>query len=865
MNNPGILFVFPHVEEITGTCVDSFTESLGTSYIMAYLQMHGIYSAIYIQEKPTSVAAVVEEILNYKINVIGFSCYDSNFYICSLIAKNLKLRNPALSIVFGGPTATLSYRRILGSHHEVDICCIGEGEETSVEIIHAIKNGMPLNDVNGIAYRLKNKITVTKPRLIQSMSFTKCILDKYPSPYLAGFLAGRQHYAGGNDDLPVITSRGCIYKCTFCTNTVLRGNRVRYHSVQRIIDEIKYIKTKISPDRKIAFFDDAFTLNVLRAKQICRRIIDEKLNDISYICVTRIDRLDHDLIELMVKANFKSMYFGLESASALILKKIKKCYTGRTGADNSLQSESKFLDTVKKNVRLSQENGIDVIPSIIQGLPADNETEIGLTLAFVKRLGVKKYFHNYFKLIYGTESYEDCESYGIKKQISALPMQTKTVYAYDVAAVSPLDISINHQIQEIKNLENFTTFCDVFRTRDISSGDDGKLNVFIECVTHVRSVLTWLQNRLRFDAKIFIVERDWTNQSWNNVMNSIVDCGVPISHYVRLKEGKTDPILTYFQQHLANFDLCNNNEKWLWGENNKLHMMKSVALWKSLEDPYNGTKALLLNEGADLYECMRWLDTKSSLAIPTEDLWRWDCAIVDRCRFCSRCSVAELNNIIIDVKGGVKLCYSGPVVCYVGENLGQLRKDIEKQRKSTMLRRQCDICEISSTCPKCIYLPQNLPEEMYCKCMRQKAGLRTLFALFDIVKTIRKQKKALLHTKESVIISWLARDVLTNDFFHGSNITFSSWEILKFEIGSKAFIVNTRLGKVMDLPPQLSELWDLIAESHGTNNKIEHAIKKKSEKIPYADLKSSFFVYIQKALHLSPIQIIHQAFPNYFE
>jgi len=97
-------------------------------------------------------------------------------------------------------------------------------------------------------------------------------------------------------------------------------HRIRYHSIDRGIAELKTIQTALEakpPDiplhRVVTIHDDAFTLNVPRAKEICRRIISEGIN-LQLSCLCRADNLDEELIELLQQAGFLEITFGLESA-----------------------------------------------------------------------------------------------------------------------------------------------------------------------------------------------------------------------------------------------------------------------------------------------------------------------------------------------------------------------------------------------------------------------------------------------------------------------------------------------------------------------------------------------------------------------
>ena len=103
------------------------------------------------------------------------------------------------------------------------------------------------------------------------------------------------------------------------------GRTIRYHSIERVVAELKYISplNDIPSPKTVTIQDSCFTLNLNRAKEICKRIAVEKFN-IELICETRIDLMDKEMLDLFKKANFKQIDIGLESAVPAVLKNIQK-------------------------------------------------------------------------------------------------------------------------------------------------------------------------------------------------------------------------------------------------------------------------------------------------------------------------------------------------------------------------------------------------------------------------------------------------------------------------------------------------------------------------------------------------------------
>jgi radical SAM superfamily enzyme YgiQ (UPF0313 family) len=121
----------------------------------------------------------------------------------------------------------------------------------------------------------------------------------------------------------IITSRGCPYKCTFCAR--ITGHKLRFKTIDQIIDEIKYLKEKFKI-KQFHFYDDTITCNKNFIKTLCNRIIDENLN-LHWSCFARVDTVDEEILGLMKKAGCFVIMYGVESLDEKILLDVKKGIT----------------------------------------------------------------------------------------------------------------------------------------------------------------------------------------------------------------------------------------------------------------------------------------------------------------------------------------------------------------------------------------------------------------------------------------------------------------------------------------------------------------------------------------------------------
>ncbi|MCP4219514.1 MAG: radical SAM protein, partial [bacterium] len=513
-----MVFVYPQFNDVIKGYVEAFTFSLSTAYIRAYLAGKGLHTEQYLQNRPGTVRQCAREIIAMGADIIGFSCVDSTLYYSILVADAVKEIKPDAVIIFGGASHTLSDKFIMENHPSVDICCRGEGEETCFELIVKLRDKQDLDDISGITFRRDNQLVRTPPRPLREEGEKNCGLDFLPSPYLSGMIDFEKLQDNDLFQYSLLTARGCPHQCTYCTNTAMGHFKVRYHSVERVISEIKEMSKRVTPGQNIVIYDDAFTIHVKRAKAICRRIIEENLAHIGYECMTRIDKFDEELLQLLHQAGFKVVIFGLESSNPSILNTIKKARS-QPAVNGDYRPEQRFLDTMKQNIAKVKAIGMGTGVSFILGLPGETKKEARETLDFVQSLNVDYCIHNFLDISRGTEIFETCGNYGIGMRPSPFILPPITEFAYDVFELTPLDISVNINLLETWNTEGVEMLLEMFGAwkTDITGGKTDGLHVFIETLpADENRLFQWLADIVPFNGIVFIVEDNWEKYSFEN-------------------------------------------------------------------------------------------------------------------------------------------------------------------------------------------------------------------------------------------------------------------------------------------------------------------------------------------------------------
>ena len=169
----------------------------------------------------------------------------------------------------------------------------------------------------------------------------------------------------------LIDGKGCPYRCVYCVEPIISKRKARYKSIPRVIEEIEYIVDRHHYPY-FMFWDELFTLNIERSKEICRRIIAKKLNKrCQWMITTRVDKADEELFILMKKAGCWMVVFGVESGNQKVLDAVKKDIT---------------LEQSRRAVNLAYRCGLKTVGHFIMGLPGSSRETDADTINFALSL-----------------------------------------------------------------------------------------------------------------------------------------------------------------------------------------------------------------------------------------------------------------------------------------------------------------------------------------------------------------------------------------------------------------------------------------------------------------------------------------------
>jgi anaerobic magnesium-protoporphyrin IX monomethyl ester cyclase len=327
---------------------------LGLGYLAATLRQEGISVAL-LDGTFTTPEALVEKARSLRPRIIGIYAMVTLREDALRLARSLK---GGSLLVAGGPFPTSQPESFLPPF---DLVVLGEGEETFQEVAKRYLEGEEIQGIAGTVTREERN--PTRPYIED--------LDRIPFP--ARDLHENDRYQAywkrtfGHRCAPLLTTRGCPYRCDFCARPVF-GNRYRERSAGNVVSEIEEV-LRLGYDR-IWFSDDVFTLNEGRVLEICDRIRDRRLH-FSWECLCRVDRVSEEMLGKMKGAGCDRVFFGIESGDDEVLKRMEKRIT---------------VAQAERAVRLAKEAGLRVGTFFMVGYPGETNETILRTLRFSSSL-----------------------------------------------------------------------------------------------------------------------------------------------------------------------------------------------------------------------------------------------------------------------------------------------------------------------------------------------------------------------------------------------------------------------------------------------------------------------------------------------
>jgi len=388
------------------TAVDPYSyqiiPDLGLGYLASSLREAGHSVVIYDCRKEGADFPDLKAVLaRSRPLVAGIKSYSNEAGNVKRMTEIVREVHPDAVIVVGGPHPSMNPEQTLMYIPEADYAFIGEAENNFPPFVSWIKSGgrgTPPADIAGIAYRDETGISSRQACL-------EADLDKMPLP--AWDLMPPDQYPDEAAGVfvpefpaaPLMLSRGCPFRCSYCGGRYISGGKLRYRSVENIISEIDFLQTYYNI-KTFTFVDDNFTWDRERAMELFRALASrERPVKFTFPNGVRVDSLEPEMLKQMEKAGCRLLALGIESGSNRTLKRMNKRQT--------VEDIEKAVDMVRRHT------DIMVTGFFILGYPGETVDDVKQTIRFASDLGVHHAHFCIFIPIPGTPVYEELTEKGV--------------------------------------------------------------------------------------------------------------------------------------------------------------------------------------------------------------------------------------------------------------------------------------------------------------------------------------------------------------------------------------------------------------------------------------------------------------------
>ena len=387
-------------------------------------------------------------------DLIGFGClFSGHFPDVLAFSEFCKERFPAVPIVTGGIHFTLHAREILIHCPSIDWIVLAEGEDSFVQLVAEVESGRrDLDRIDGLAFRRNGEVVVhPKTRFIED-------LDRIPMP--AYDLIRMEDYFVDTSDwtnpkglafqtsIPIVSSRSCPNRCTFCSMYQAMGPRWRARSARNVVDEIEHV-VRTYGQNHFSFMDDNFTFSKARTLEICEEIGRRGL-DVQFETPNGLSlkTLDAEVLDALVRAGLVRVSLAIESGSDFIRNQVMKKHLSR----------EKIFEVIRLAKRYPH---LYIKAFFIIGMPEETLETLEETYQMIEQIDVDRVYIQNIVPFSGTAVFEQAVRDGL-----LVDVDIRDLYRADALYITNYDrIFIKPYALELGQLRQFRARCEALIRR----------------------------------------------------------------------------------------------------------------------------------------------------------------------------------------------------------------------------------------------------------------------------------------------------------------------------------------------------------------------------------------------------------------
>ncbi len=392
-----VLLINPNV----GYYTRALSNPLGLLSIGTYLKQSGHEVKIYDRcVDKTNLKSVIK---TFHPQIVGISVMSSRG-LKDAIKISKMIKSLGITVVWGGQLPSMQIELVLENDY-VDIVSFGEGEETWKELAYYIDNNLDYSSIKGIAYKQNDRIQINPCREFSDLKdmpisdWSMLDVSKYMQTYL-----------GCKKMIYIYSSKGCPCKCAFCSNVNFHKSTHRKRPNEYVIEEIKYLSEHNDLDG-VFFSDELWCTKRTDMIDFCNKVKNNQLY-FHWGVQLRIGMLNEDDYRMMYDAGCRWIFFGVESGSDEMLKKIHK----------NIDKQA-----IKTTMDILRKIGITSICSFIIGFPDETEEQLKDTVALIKDIKANLTPIYHFTPLPGTELFDEMTRHNRYESAKSLEELSKVV------------------------------------------------------------------------------------------------------------------------------------------------------------------------------------------------------------------------------------------------------------------------------------------------------------------------------------------------------------------------------------------------------------------------------------------------------
>jgi len=374
-----ILLVYPAQDRTRGLQRSAQVEPLGLEMIAGALQSRHEVALVDLRLESRGLDSLVQD---FKPHLVGISSsFTVDIYRAINAAKTVKNVDPDAFVIVGGHHPSLQPADF--NHAAIDAIAVGEGEITLQELAECLEMGGDIRRIPGlIINHPEGQFLTPQRRMIEDLDMLPLPVRSLTEPY-------RRHYylLKNYPTASVETTRGCPYRCRFCSVWNFYQKKVRSKSPSRVIEDLATVK-----EPHVFFTDDNFLSDVRRSREIAGLIREKGIRK-KYTLQARSDAIvrNPDLIAIWKEVGLYSVFIGFEKPTQDDLDALEK--------QNTVENNERALQILRNE-------GIEPIASFI--VDTDYDLKDFKTLrSYVRRLKLKSPFFTVLTPLPGTILYEE--------------------------------------------------------------------------------------------------------------------------------------------------------------------------------------------------------------------------------------------------------------------------------------------------------------------------------------------------------------------------------------------------------------------------------------------------------------------------